>query len=299
MSATAVAKGVFAPEEFIDRSAEQELFRELLACRDEARLLTIRDESGRGKSHLLKLLRYQCQYGQPRTPVSLVALDELEEKSAYAVVRSMERALRRFEIEFPTFREVEDRRIQRGLNIDASVNAGTATAGEGGRIAGLIVEGDFHVGDFDPDVQERLREQAVDAFLQDLRAASADRPLVVMLDTYESCGQDLEQWLADFLRDHVLDVERRPDKLIVVLAGRKVPTAGFKLMLGPRFESLVRSVEGLSVWGPEHVRAFLDASGVKGYGEEEVGYLCAVLQRGDSIGRAVSMIRQYLREEGD
>ncbi len=51
----------FDHRRFIDREFEQELFEELLRFSDEARLLTIGDRGGMGKSQLLQMFQYRCR----------------------------------------------------------------------------------------------------------------------------------------------------------------------------------------------------------------------------------------------
>jgi hypothetical protein len=294
----------FSAEEFIDRVAERELFGSLVGFQDEARLLTIRDESDRGKTHLLKLLRYTCQYAStPAIPVTFVPLDELKQKAAYSFARAVVNSLRdNFNLDFGEFRAVSDERIKLLLEAVAPRVAGKATAAdvaEGASVAGVIVGGDLVVSggaQLDPDVEERLQERAVEAFLADLRQVASNRPVVLLIDAYEESGERLDQWITKFLRDHVFDKANRLENLVVVIAGQHVPTARFKLMLGTRFDRVVKSVESLSLWEPEHVKRFLEVNRVTGYADEDVALICAKLQKGWSIGRAVAAVEQYLRE---
>ena len=73
-----MAEKNFDPKKFIDREFEQELFEELLQLKDNARILAIQDDKGgMGKSQLLEQFKYRCRTVKPRTPVSLIALDQL------------------------------------------------------------------------------------------------------------------------------------------------------------------------------------------------------------------------------
>jgi len=100
----------FDPRKFIDRDFEQELFEELLQRQDQARLLAIRDAGGMGKTQLLQQFQYRCRTVKPRTPVSLVALDQLPDDSPLALIQQIERDLSPFAIEFPTFSYYEQAR---------------------------------------------------------------------------------------------------------------------------------------------------------------------------------------------
>jgi hypothetical protein len=296
----------FSADEFVDRQRERDMFERIVKFEDEARVLTIRDGSDRGKSHLLKLLRHRCEWSaKPPVPVSLVPLDELKHKSAYALARSIARSLSGFGLEFEQLRAVTDSRRALLLNVPqirGEMNAGDARPGDGGRAAGVIFEGDVTIGaggmQLDQDLEEDLREQAVSAFLDDLRGHCAERPVVLLIDSYENCGEELEYWIPTFLRGHVFDEEQRLENLIVVLAGQHVPTPAIQDTLGDRYERMVRSVEQLSLWDPEHVEKYLKVKGVAGFGQEDVDLICAKLKRGWPLGRAVAIVEQYLREEG-
>jgi hypothetical protein len=77
----------FDPRDLIDREAEQELFQVLVSFTSPARMLTICDKGGRGKSSLLKSLQYNCRYKiKPAVPACLIELDHLEEPSLFVFV---------------------------------------------------------------------------------------------------------------------------------------------------------------------------------------------------------------------
>jgi hypothetical protein len=289
----------FNPAGFVDRKDEQGVFNELLTFEHGARLMTIRDRSGTGKSHLLKLLRFKCQYAMPAVPVGLVPIDELADKSPYAFAAAVERALSQppFNLRFTAFRQAEERRIDRRLG---PLVAATANAGENrGEVVGLKLEAgatfNLTVGDYAPDVLERLRDAAVEGFLDDLRRIAAERPVVILIDAYEHSGGALEAWLQGFLQGHVIDPDSRPDRLVVVVAGQSVPTEALQYMLGARLPEFARALDALSPWERDHVREFLDSKVVP-YDDDDVDYLCAKLAKGWTIRRADDAVREILRE---
>src|ERR1051325_9382525 len=75
-------------EKFIDRKAEQELFRKMLRLDAPARVLFISDKGGRGKSHLLKRLEYICKWEED-IPCSRVELKELQNPSPLALIKKI------------------------------------------------------------------------------------------------------------------------------------------------------------------------------------------------------------------
>jgi len=282
----------FDPEAFIDRIAEQELFDGVLTFKGDARVITIRDDADKGKSELLRLLHYKCQYAT-KTAVCLVALDELDR--VHATVRYMVRELEPYGLEFAGFKDVEKRRLDgptptAHIQAEGSVGAGTIS---GGNVTGMRVDAMYvNAGGVDPDKQEELREEAVSAFVDDLRALATEQPVVLLFDAYETCSKELEQWLPRFLEKRVFDPKARAHQLVVVIAGQTVPTATLKLLLGPRYNGVVTSVEQLSLWDPEHVAAFLDRHGFKGqYDEEDVSWICAKLKKGWTIGKAMDALK--------
>jgi hypothetical protein len=292
---------IFAPERFIDRVAEQELFRGLLSHEADARLLTIRDESGRGKSHLLKALRYHCQYATPPIPAALVALNELGEKTPHAVVRALHATLSRSAVRFPRLDALDEVLDAQLLGVPTGPTTGTLsgdrmTVGPGGVAGGMVFTGPVTFGGGARLDAERVRERTVKAFVEDLAETSATQTTVLLFDAYEHCGEDLEQWLPSFLRQAAFDPGTRMERLVVVLAGQQVPTAEFRVLLGPTFDAVVESIESLSLWDHEHVKAFLDINDVRGYRDSDVEWIVAKLREGWPLGRAVGAVRQWLRE---
>lgn len=103
----------FNPKKFIDREFEQELFEELLAFPDAARILAIRDASGTGKSHLLELFRYRCRVTRPRTPVSLIDLKQLPDQSPMMLIKAAVKDLADLGVPFPRFTAYDNARVSR------------------------------------------------------------------------------------------------------------------------------------------------------------------------------------------
>jgi hypothetical protein len=299
---SASASSLFDPDSFVDRVAEQAIFHALLRFEDDARVLTIKDGRGRGKSHLLRLLRHQCMFGNPAVAVSYVALDELSPCDPYSFAVAAARALSEFDgVDLPAMREVEERRFDRrmGALADLHGRADGGSVAAGAHVAGISVGGDLVInapaGDHDLALQERLRDEATRAFRRDLRELSAAREVVLLVDAFEASTQELADWIHGLLRERLEEA----DKLVLVLAGQRISTATLKLMLGARFASVVRSVDALSSWEPEHVRAVLDAHGVRHYEDADVDYIVSKLAAGRPIGLTVASIVQFLREAGE
>jgi hypothetical protein len=94
----------FDPRKFIDRESEQELFAEMLLFKDKARILTIRDKGGMGKSHLLEKFQYRCRTNKPeRIPISLVELDRLPDNSPLVLIEQIVQDLDSFQVACPRY----------------------------------------------------------------------------------------------------------------------------------------------------------------------------------------------------
>lgn len=107
----------FDPTTFIDRESEQELFEELLSLHTDAQILAIRDAGGTGKSHLLERFRHRCRTVKPRTPVSLVKLDQLPSRSPLDLVRIVVNDLSTFDsiMDVPHLKNADRWLVDRGI----------------------------------------------------------------------------------------------------------------------------------------------------------------------------------------
>jgi hypothetical protein len=257
---------IFDPNKFIDREFEMELFERMLRFESNARILAICDSSGMGKSLLLEMFRYRCRTVQ-RIPVSLIKLNELPDETPLALARAVTRDLRGFQVSFPTFEQYETARvggdfaaIRVAFRLDRASFAGAEV-----RMAGVNIEraGPVTVtpsGALSPEQDAWARDVCLRAFLDDLRAASVERPVVVLLDAYEHCHQNvpaLRDWLLETLLDKTcFDPAQRPARLLLVLAGRELPT--FTSRWTPdECATVVESVAQLRKWERRHVAEWL------------------------------------------
>jgi hypothetical protein len=311
----------FSPDKFIDREAEQELFNELLKFQD-ARLLTICDAGGRGKSSLLKQLRYKCGWQHdPPLLASLVHLDQLSDHTPFSLIAEIKSELTKFadtfglESHFTMFDELDEARSSgnfepfrnrtptgqtegridaRGANIRGGVQSGTI-----GTVIYQHIEHAQSVSagsteDWSATKEDIARRECVKAFFEDLKHICATQPIVVLLDSWERSNEDLQEWIVNrIVRPLCFDTDNRPDKFSLVLAGRKLPD--FKQLLRDEFRhnKLVKSIESLGAWEEEHVKAFLQAYGYEDLSEEEftVSLICSRLKSGWSLINALEVAK--------
>jgi hypothetical protein len=306
----------FSPEKFIDREAEQELFDELLKFQ-EARLLTIRDAGGRGKSSLLKMLEYKCIWQHvPPTPVSLVPLDQLPDLTPFALISDIREKLSalsftefdrlnaaRASRDFSRFRTPSGP-VQGSVYVDGASVSGSAIGTGYGMQQGENIQSFIGAtSDWSIEQEEIALRACVKAFFEDLKQICDMRPVVVLLDSWERSSATLREWMVNrIVLPLCFDTDNRPQRFALVLAGRELPD--FKQWLGDeaRYNKLVKSIESLGVWEENHVRVFLQAHGYEGLDDEDIGYLCSSINRGtlslESTLRLSEMLRSSSQAHG-
>ncbi len=311
--------GTFDPTKFIDRVAEQEIFEGLLQFKDDARLLAIQDESGKGKSTLLRRLEYNCQW-RLDCPVVLIALDQLKEASAFGLVANIRERLRgdlRFDLPFPNYDFLNLARANKKEEafalaarstptVQGTVSAqGASITGSGFTVAGTVNTTTINAttvnmaGSKEWGIeQETLAlHQCILAFFEDFIAICKDRPVALLLDAWEGCNSALKPWILNTLLGvYCFNLERRPQKLVVVLAGREKSGMDFKAYLGEdRCDKLVKSISSLGAWELEHVKQFLAVNDLAGIDDSDADYICKKLKQGWSLQKALNYVQEYLR----
>jgi hypothetical protein len=313
------------PRDHIDRVAEQELFRGLVTYQSPARILTICDQGGQGKSSLLKRLEYNCEHEfRPPIPSCLVELDKLTEPSpfgfAVTVTSQFTRGagerfaefsrldLARAAKNFEPFEDGGDSLHSRDPRVIARAEAETMYGGEN---IGMKVEVEHAEKvevagrpDFTDDQQRRAKNRCVRAFFDDLRSICATEPMVLLLDGWERCNLDLRDWIfnetigTEILHD---EVHMRPDKLAVIIAGRphqpgKTPHGLRVDEFSPLFDSdeelsaTVLSIKSLSEWTNEHIQQFMVLNGHDEPTDAEVHLIREQLRKGRSLEKILTII---------
>jgi len=289
----------------------------MLAFKDERRLLVIGDRAGTGKSTLLRRLKFNCRWVHP-VPVSLVLLEENPNTpdNRQAVTSPIE-FVNWFrsdltEINFPRYDFLNEFRVNflwpgiaKSLdNVQAQLEAARVEmkveSVQGGVVAGTYIA-NMNVAQRDkwarPD-QERLASQkCVEAFLLDLRDATATRSVVLLIDTYNKNKRGLHEWILDeFIRPLLLlqTGVPRAEKLLVVLAGQEAELPPFQQMLGERYDRLVASRRLLG-WEKEHVRQFLEVHDLE-VSDRQFEYLYSQVQDGGSIKEALEVAELFVAQ---
>jgi hypothetical protein len=295
---------IFNPRDLIDRIAEQELFTDLVSFTSPARMLTICDKGGRGKSILLKRLQFNCKYEiKPPVPACLIELDQ--HQALFELIVRIRDELRN--VTFPKFDE---------LNIARMVNNFTPFDGSTSLVVGEytdkadVVQIHTTHPPFTADQQQFVQDKCIEAFFGDLRTICATQPIVLLFDNWERCYQELRDWITnELLGNHCFhpDKDKRAAKLVIVLSSR--PYDRVKERYGLRddefiplfadekeHEATVLSIKSLSDWDSDHVRAFLDQHGVTNVIDNDVAYIVSLLKRGRSFVHITEMLNIFRDE---
>jgi hypothetical protein len=331
------------PRDHCDRLREQMIFRELMTFQSAGRLLTFSDVGESGKSSLLRRLEYNCaeeiKPPVPRCRVELNLLGQTEESALaqrpfgfvhYLVTHFTHRIDRPRDL-FPSFHALNEAReegnfgpFQQGGAAVAQpgvVVTGTSTVeinkGEsyGVKNVGMEIHAEtVNVQDgrfsLTPHQEKLAQEQCIEAFFADLRTTCARRPLAILLDGWDRCDRDLQDWIRDeMLGRNVFhpDCTQRPGQLLVVIAGRP---HGYDEKRGehPRglrkdefvglfestegFSQAVYPIEGLSrEWDDDAVRGFLRSNGFYQPEAEDLEIIQSKMRKGRPPGQLKMLAR--------
>jgi hypothetical protein len=293
---------MFDLEKFIDREFEQELFEQLLRMRDDSRVLAMRAGGGMGKSSLLEKFQYRCRTIRPRIPVSLIPLDQLPDASPVAMLRQIVRQLSAVGADFSLFNKNEGARMAGDfLSIRAFIDLDKASFRDARdvHIRGINVERAERVSisgkttKLTAEQDSVAREASVSAFFADLERYCTNHTAVIMLDAYERCNGQLQRWIVDhFLEQVCFTLDQRPAQLVVVIAGRELPIFEYHWSQED-CQSIVRSVNQLSMWERKHVEECLRVHDFN-YTEEIVDSFYRFVQEGLPPSTVVQVIQSLL-----
>ena len=301
-------------EKFIERKAEEEIFASLLKCQDEARLLTIEDVNGRGKTTLLKILQYNCRWRtNPPVSVSRVSHDLIEKVvDGFSFIEFIRQDLEQYAspvLIFTQFDKLNRARMNYNFGPFRERNPDLFLEAKVGSSTGIVTYKDSKIinsdsigiqfkdtqqviikelpsAKWDNPIKEALaREECVNAFFEDLRTISekCGQPIIFLIDAWGQCNEKLQNFILErILRPLCFDKENRPDKLIFVIAGEHIPP--FSDMLGSDYPKIARSINTLSEWDEEHVQAFLKLHNCcEGLDNDEIQFLCKKIKGGLSL----------------
>lgn len=299
----------FSAKTFFDRDAERSKFDEFLDVRDEARVLLIRDRGGIGKSHLLKRLHHRCLWErEPTVPAGLIVLDQLQDATRFGVVKELAEHLMDAELPLENYNALNEARLKRDLlairDVEHEIGYGDfrgAEILEGGRAAGTIIEkieakGDVYFGDWGAEFEDYARTRCVRAFFDDLAEVSRKQPVVILIDAWEKCPEQIGLFMRKrVLRRLVEDVTSYAGLLLVV-AGRDVPDIELSSILSDQYPRITHVADGLTPWEERHVKDFLKSRGHPNVDGDTIEFLTKKLARDFSIEAAERLLETVVRE---
>ena len=298
-----MADSNFDPNKFIDREFEQELFEELLKFETSARILAIRDTGGMGKSHLLEKLQYRCRTVKPRTPISLIALDQLPDCSPFYLVKMIAEHLDAFNIKFDNFTKYENARLSADFRVISS-STYLQHANFGGASDVTIANTVFknttvskvnlrsQTIRLNPDQEKTAREVVVGSFFDDLKKYCNKQPIVIMLDSYEKCDVGLQKWIVHHLLEkYFFSTPLLSCRLTLIVAGRELPVFTARWS-EEDCDKVVKSIKELRKWQKKHVEECLRIHGFI-YEQPDVDAFYRLIERGIPPSEVIALMQTY------
>jgi Cdc6-like AAA superfamily ATPase len=274
------------PENAVDRDVEQEEFRNLLTLQEKARLLIIQDREGTGKTTLLRRLHYNCRRVEtPRVPAGMVDLENREIASSFDLILSLRNSLEK--VKFDEFDQLNRARVNKDSKAFSGAYGRISQAFQGASFSGgqqsisgvgigtqnvsqqTIIEG--AALPWSEEQEELARQECIQAFFKDLKVITESQTVVLLIDHLDKmANKELQEWIQDELVYPLcFDLDNRPARFVLVLAGRELPGFNALIKAKPAFYGdLIRSKTSLSEWSDEHVKEFLMVNGITGLKDE-------------------------------
>lgn len=262
------------PKKFIGRKREQGLFEELLDPATAAQILAISAKEGDGKSRLLEKFKLRCRTRSPHIPVSLIALSN--HSSPLSLIQNIAKDLTSWGVRFENFRKFEVARI--GADYGTFISRGSAhvqgadfSNSRNTKISGTMtnVESAETVSistaptPLTPEQEKDAQEVVIASFFEDLHEYCANERVVLMLDSFDKCDDELKDWITgDFFQRNFIIDRCESCLLALVIAGKKVPNFR-ELWSEEKCDSKLRFINELEPWSKENVAECIRAHGVK------------------------------------
>lgn len=301
----------------VDWDDHQKVFRELMEMQSKARLLTVHNRSGTGKSTLLLRLKWLCQTRLEPVPVSLVQLDDLSLKGSFDLISKIRRDLADFDLKFPRFDPLNLARVTFDVSpfeaaagsITGAVNATNALI-SGGIVGGTV----HHVAQAEtvnltttrptawpsPELELIAARECERGFLEDLRDHAQQRMVVLLIDSWDldRGSPALLQWIrVRLLNPLCFSPATPPARLLMVVAGRD--DLNLKDALGEGYDELVRT-HPFKTWDETDIRNFVELHGYeKTLVESDWAVLHTKFKDADFTVRKALNLLEFLRQQND
>ncbi len=132
------------------------------------------------------------------------------------------------------------------------------------------------------------------AFLEDLVAYCQERLVVLLLDGFEHCAVELQNWLLyRFLEPYCFDLTQRPRQLVIVIAGREIPQFEQHWPL-TECKAIIRSVRALGKWTTAHVEECFQAHDYPDFTPQDVTAFHQFLSNGIPPLEVIQLIPYFV-----
>lgn len=288
----------FEKQRFFDREEQHREFARLVSLEETTRLLLVQAQKDQGKSELLRSFHYSCLHErEPSVPVSLVPLEQLTDASPIALAALIADQLAEAGIVLERFSALYAARVARdaipfsglaGIHGEMHAEGASVTGAAGG----VIVQGGVHYhGEapaWSPALDHEALKRCLAAFFEDLRAVGAKGPVVLLLDSWEECDENLRTWIAQRLTGGEGFGLLAPPSPVVVIASRE--RAGLGWLEEPKYSGMIRT-SPIPPWEPEQVGQLLAVAGFPDVSEAEIEVAATWLARGTGLGQVLAALR--------
>ena len=288
----------------VDRESEAEVFASMLRFQTSRRVMLVSDKRGRGKTDLLRKLRYQCEYVfDPPVPVAMFDFEANGVTAEIDIIDHLAEQLFAADVpvELPHYDALSQARLEgkAGQFVSAWTSArgsidlsGAHLSGEA-QAAGIInnytVEsgGTLVLPDWNDGFDRRARQLCQEAFFSDLLRATRAQPIVLLFDTVNAADDVMRRWLLRDLMKRRLLTGWQDHRLLTIVAGTDVDDL-VKPLNGPLLDGL-EPLASLTGWESQHVRAFLLAHGYADLSDEDIDVVRVAIASGWSLVNALQV----------
>lgn len=250
--------------DFVDRKDHLGCFDDLLKFESNVRILVVQDKPGMGKTYFLKRLDMHCKTMTPGIPSALVDFRQLEDRSPFGLLYSVWKELKDRDVLFPRFEEFFNSfDSNNNVSVNMSIQNNVFDNVEHINVSSVIGDmvSTLNAQPISSNKQFKKDENTAEqSFLSDMQHYCNDQPIVILFDHYESCfDEKLKKWVVGhFLQRYFFNVSNRPQKLLLVIAGRKDCLPSFDDYWSPAIhKDIVHWIDKLGPWPRGELKRFI------------------------------------------
>lgn len=261
---------------FINRDVERALFRSMLiSSPGTRRVLAIGDQSGHGKSSLLRKLRDECD--EANVPACLIELgDKQIIKSDFDLIDKIRDEFNVYnDVKFEGYDRLNHARLRKdigpfinksGSDPAKDINASGANLNDDAKMIGNVENyydaENIHIHSRqNPEwpsaaYEDKARKICIDAFFEDVKKIDKASTIVILLDAWDKCDNPLQRWISMQLLSNLVLAKGTVTNVVAVVAGIDLAQ-----QLITRKKEDVHFIDKLSEWDFEHMKALFESYG--------------------------------------